>query len=83
MMIHAGLAEVTQIAEVLEVAHGDFARAFFLHDLLEAAVARGDTTAVEAQDFVDALAQRAREGRFFANAIGYAVVGIRPTSLSA
>jgi SAM-dependent methyltransferase len=77
MMIRAGLGEVTQLAQVLEVAHGDFAHAFFLHDLLEAAVARDEITRDEARDFIDALAQREREGRFFANAIGYAVVGVR------
>jgi len=78
MMIRAGLVDVTQVAQVLEIAHEDFQRSFFLHDLLEAAIAREEITRSEAAGFFDAITQREREGTFYACAVGYAVAGTRP-----
>ncbi len=66
-----------QLTRVLDVAHEDFSKTFFLHDLLDAAVARTEITRADATAFVEALARREREGLFFAYAIGYAVSGTK------
>ena len=77
MLMRAGLAGVRQLTRVLDVAHEDFSKAFFLHDLLDAAVTRTEITLAEATAFVEALGRREHEGLFFAYAIGYAVSGTK------
>jgi len=77
MMLRAGLHDVRQRVQALEVPHAAFGRAFFLDQLLEKSVADGVITAAEAGDFVAELAAREQRGEFFALAIGYSVVGTR------
>ena len=77
MLMRAGLSEVRQLTRVFEVPHEDFSKTFFLHDLLDAAVAREEIARADAKEFVEALARREREGLFFAYAMGYAVSGTK------
>jgi ubiquinone/menaquinone biosynthesis C-methylase UbiE len=78
MMMRAGLVQVRQLVQFLEVAYADWHRAFFVDDQLAAAQAAGEITREEALSFLQALQQRDRDGLFFANALGYNVVGIKP-----
>jgi hypothetical protein len=55
----------------------DFARAYFLHDLLAAAIAANEISQVDAELFGAALESRDRTGTFLSNAVGYTVVGTR------
>jgi SAM-dependent methyltransferase len=77
MMFRAGLLEVRQRLQPLEIPHAAFGRAFFLDRLLEKAVADGAITAAEGDAFVAELAAREQRGEFQALAIGYSVVGTR------
>jgi ubiquinone/menaquinone biosynthesis C-methylase UbiE len=77
MMMRAGLAQVRQHVQFLEVAYADWRRAFFADDQLAAAQAAGEITGPEARSFLEALQQRDRAALFFANALGYNVVGVK------
>jgi SAM-dependent methyltransferase len=74
----AGLTDVRVQGRVLEVGAEDFARLFFLHDLLDALVASGELSGAQARDFIEALRERAAAGNFYSNAVGYNAVARRP-----
>jgi ubiquinone/menaquinone biosynthesis C-methylase UbiE len=78
MFMRAGLAECAQIVKSLELEQPAFMQMFFVDERIAVAVRAGEISADEGRDFVAALAERHRTGTFFANAIGYIVVGTRP-----
>ena len=77
MFKRAGLVEIESHAVVHEFAYPDFARLFFLRERLAAAVEARDITSAESAELVAELEQRHRAGTFFANVIGYDVVGTK------
>jgi ubiquinone/menaquinone biosynthesis C-methylase UbiE len=77
LLQRAGLGEIRHLTRILDVAYADFARAYFLHDLLAAAMAANEISQVDVERFVAALKNRDRTGTFLANAVGYTVVGTR------
>jgi ubiquinone/menaquinone biosynthesis C-methylase UbiE len=77
MFMRAGAAQIELQISSHEFAYLDFVRLFFLGERLNAAVEAGDITREEAADFVSALEERHRSGTFFANVIGYSIVGTR------
>lgn len=77
MFMRAGAAEIELQTSAHEFAYPDFVRLFFLNERLKAAVEAGDIAREEAGDFVAALEERQRSGMFFANVIGYSVVGTK------
>jgi ubiquinone/menaquinone biosynthesis C-methylase UbiE len=77
MFARAGATEIELHTSAHEFAYPDFVRLFFLDERLKGAVEAGDITREEAADFVAALEDRHRSGTFFANVIGYSVVGTK------
>jgi SAM-dependent methyltransferase len=77
MLRRAGLLEVRQRVQPLEIPHAAFGRAFFLDRLLEKSIADGALTAAEGDAFVSELAARAQRAEFQALTFGYSVVGTR------
>jgi ubiquinone/menaquinone biosynthesis C-methylase UbiE len=75
--VRAGLVQVSQVVRSFEIEYTDYARAVFLAERLDHAIAAGEITAAAATRFTSNLAARAARGEFFANAIGYSVVGTR------
>jgi hypothetical protein len=77
MLQRAGLAEIRHLSRILDIAYPDFARAYFLHDLLAAAIAANEISQADAERLVVSLANRHRTGAFLANTVGYTVVRTR------
>jgi ubiquinone/menaquinone biosynthesis C-methylase UbiE len=77
MFMRAGAVDIELQTSAHEFAYPDFVRLFFLDERLKAAVDAGDITREEAADFVAAIEERHRSGTFFANVIGYSVVGTK------
>jgi SAM-dependent methyltransferase len=75
--VRAGLVQVSQVVRSFEINHADYARATFLAERLDQAIAAGEITPAAAARFTSNLAARAARGEFFANAIGYSVAGTR------
>jgi len=74
----AGLANVEQVVHVVEMGFHDYVRGTFLEERLASAVGEGDVTQEEAARFLADLEAQNEQGTFFANAVGYTVVGIKP-----
>lgn len=77
MFLRAGLADVRQLVRAIEIGYPAYGRALFLPERLASAIEAGEITEAQAQRFEAALAARDRAGTFFANAIGYSVVGVK------
>lgn len=77
MFVRAGLVDIEQAVKIYEITHPDFVNMVFLHDRLDMAIAAGDITRDEADRFAAALADRHRDGTFFADAFGYNVAGTK------
>ena len=77
MFVRAGLVDIEQAVKIYEITHPDFVQMTFLHDRLDMAIAAGDITRDEADRFAAALADRHRDGTFFADAFGYNVAGTK------
>jgi ubiquinone/menaquinone biosynthesis C-methylase UbiE len=75
--VRAGLVQVSQVVRSFEIDYSDYARATFLAERLDQAIAAREITAAAAARFTSNLAARAAKGEFFANAIGYSVAGTR------
>lgn len=70
-------AAVLDVGCAIEIGYPAYGRALFLPERLASAIEAGEITEAQAQRFDAALAARDRAGTFFANAIGYSVVGVK------
>jgi ubiquinone/menaquinone biosynthesis C-methylase UbiE len=77
MMQRVGLGHIKHLTTTLELSYPDFRRAVLLDDLLATSVGDGSITREEADAFVSSLEARHRAGMFFANSVGYSVIGTR------
>ena len=77
LFVRAGLADIEQVAKVIELALDDYLHATFLQDRLESAVTEGKIAADEARQFLAELEAQEKSGAFLANAVGYSVVGVK------
>jgi ubiquinone/menaquinone biosynthesis C-methylase UbiE len=78
MFRRAGLADVQQVVHVAEMGFSDYVHGTFLAERLASAVREGDVTEEEAREFLAGLTAQHEQGTFYANAVGYTVVGTRP-----
>lgn len=78
MFRRAGLADVQQVVHVAEMGFSDYVHGTFLEERLASAVREGDVTEEEAREFLAGLTAQHEQGTFYANAVGYTVVGTRP-----
>ena len=78
LFVQAGLLDLDLVVRSLEIPYEHFLRMLFLDERLDAVVAEGGFTRAQADAFKAALERRHAEGTFFANAIGYAMMGTRP-----
>jgi len=78
MFRRAGLADVQQVVHVAEMGFSDYVHGTFLEERLASAVREGDATEEEAREFLAGLKAQHEQGTFYANAVGYTVVGTRP-----
>jgi SAM-dependent methyltransferase len=77
LFVQAGLANLDLVVRSLEIPYDPYPTMTFLDERLDAVVAAGEFTRAQADAFKAALAQRHAEGTFYANAIGYAMMGTR------
>ena len=77
MFVQAGLANLSLVVRSLEIPYDHYRIMTFLDERLDAVVSDGQFTRAQTDAFKAALAQRHAEGSFYANAIGYAMMGTR------